>query len=378
MAGKIAGIIFSNLNDNTLSRLTSERTVAAIPFACRYRLIDFCISNMINAGVSSVNVVANYNYRSLIEHIGSGKDFDLARRMGGINIISPLERARVSTGAVFKTRMEALINMADYIDEFGEEYVVLMDSDTVLNINLNEVIKFHEENGAKVTFITKLLDTDYTSRNARMMIRKEGNYITDISMNTTYNPACPEIALNIFVIRTEDLKRMIALAMAHGIKSLSSVLLDAYRRERYLAYSHQGYVATVSSLLDYFKYSLELARSERSRKNLLGNEMLPIYTKVNNSSPTSYSDNAKIVSSIIADDCIIEGEVRNSVIFRGVQIKKGAVITNSILFHGTVVDSDARLNCVISDKDVFIGRNVVLSGSLNMPFYIEKERKITN
>ena len=140
MVSNAAGIIFSSLNNNTLSRLTSDRTVAAIPFACRYRLIDFCLSNLVNANICNINIVANYNYRSLLEHIGSGKDWDLARRQSGINFISPFLTANSGDAKMFSTHMEALKSMKQYIDEFKEEYVVLMDSDTVTNIDLKDVI----------------------------------------------------------------------------------------------------------------------------------------------------------------------------------------------------------------------------------------------
>ena len=142
MAISAAGIIFSSLNDNTLSRLTSDRTVAAIPFACRYRLIDFALSNLVNANISNISIVANYNYRSLAEHVGSGKDWDLARREGGVNFISPFQTAYVSSTSMFSTRLEALVNMKEYISEFKEDYVVLMDSDSVMNIDLEDVT-FH-------------------------------------------------------------------------------------------------------------------------------------------------------------------------------------------------------------------------------------------
>ena len=111
MSHRAAGIIFSSLNNNTLSRLTTDRTVSAIPFACRYRLIDFSLSNLINSNISNIHIVSNYNYRSLLEHIGSGKDWDLARHSGGINIISPYQTAGSEKACVFKTRMEALVNM---------------------------------------------------------------------------------------------------------------------------------------------------------------------------------------------------------------------------------------------------------------------------
>ena len=136
MAKNAVGIIFSSLNNNTLSRLTRDRTLAAIPFACRYRLIDFSISNMVNAGISSINIVANYNYRSLLHHIGSGKDYDLARRSSTVNFISPFSSASQTPTKIFSTRMEALRSMKDYIYSFNEEYAVLYDADSVLNLDI--------------------------------------------------------------------------------------------------------------------------------------------------------------------------------------------------------------------------------------------------
>ena len=150
MGTSAAGIIFSSLNDSTLSRLTSDRTVAAIPFACRYRLIDFCLSNMVNADISNISIVANYNYRSLVEHIGSGKDWDLARRERGINMISPFQTTSNTANKIFSTKLEALKSMKEYIDEFREEYVVLMDSHSILNIDLKQVISEHETSGASI------------------------------------------------------------------------------------------------------------------------------------------------------------------------------------------------------------------------------------
>lgn len=376
MAISAAGIIFSSLNNNTLSRLTEDRTVAAIPFACRYRLIDFCLSNMVNANISNINIVANYKYRSLLEHIGTGKDWDLARREGGINIISPFQTAHSSSVNVFSTRMEALKNMKEYIDEFKEEYVVLMDSDYVLNIDFTDVILEHEKSGANITVVTKVLSADYSSKTPKMMISSIAGKITDISMNSTYNPNNPELSLNIFVMRTTQLRKIIEEANAHSNSSFTSMLLSNVKKENFHTYCYKGYVATVSSFLDYYKYSIQLATDDKARESLLWKKEAPIFTRVHNSSPTSHGSTGKVENSMIADECVIEGTVVNSVIFRGVHVGKGAVIKNSILFHGTYVGKNAELNCIVTDKDVYITDGVKLSGNENMPFYIQKNRKV--
>ncbi len=376
MATSAAGIIFSSLNTNTLSRLTSERTVAAIPFACRYRLIDFCLSNMVNADISNINIVANYNYRSLVEHIGSGKDWDLARRSGGINIISPFQTAHSSDTKIFSTRMEALKNMKEYIDEFKEEHVVLVDSDTVLNIDLNEVIRVHEKSGASITFVTKHIDSEYTSKAPRMMVSSVAGKITDISMNSSYNSRNPELALNIFVMKTTYLRKMIEDATAYSVNSLTSMLIKNYKKENYKNYCYNGYVASVSSFLDYYKYSIALAKDEKARESLLGKKEFPIFTRVHNSYPTSHTETARVENSLLADECVIEGTVINSVIFRGVYVAKGAVVKDSVLFHGTYLGKNTELNCIVTDKNVHISDGVKLSGNENMPFYVQKDRKV--
>ena len=370
------GIIFSSLNDNTLSRLTSDRTVAAIPFACRYRLVDFCLSSMVNANISKINIVANYNYRSLKEHIGSGKDWDLARRHDGINIISPYQTATTASAKLFSTHMEALKNMKVYIDEFKEDYVVMMDSDFVLNIDIDDVIKKHEKSGANITLVTHKVDKDFTSKHSRMMVTSVAGKITDIALSDSYNESHPELALNIFVMHTEYLRKLIEEADAYNINSLTQLLLKNYKNSNYRVYNYSGYVACVSSFLDYYKCSMRLASDAKARESLLFEKTRPIYTRVHNSAPAVYKSSAKVENSMLGDECRIEGTVINSVLFRGVYVAKGAVVKNSILYRGTYVGKDATLNCIVTDKDVHISDGVTLSGNDNMPFYVQKGRKV--
>lgn len=376
MAINAAGIIFSSLNNNTLSRLTSDRTVAAIPFACRYRLVDFNLSNMVNANISNINVVANYNYRSLTEHLGSGKDWDLARRSGGIHIISPYQTAHSSSAKMFSTHMEALISMKEYIDEFDEDYVILMDSDNVLNIDLADVLKEHELTGAKITLVTQQTSPDYSAKHPRMMLSSIAGKVTDITMSSVYTERNPELSLGIFVMSTVYLRKLIEEAQGYNTHSLTNLMLKNFKAQNYRTYKYNGFVASVSSFLDYYKYSIHLAKNEESRSSLLYRKEAPIFTRVHNSAPVVYKNGAKVESSMIADECVIEGTVINSVLFRGVHVEKGAVVKDSVLFSGTYVGKNATVNCIVTDKDVHISDNVNLSGNANMPFYVQKNRKV--
>lgn len=377
MASSAAGIIFSSLNQNTLSRLTSDRTVAAIPFACRYRLIDFALSNLVNANIFNINIVANYNYRSLLEHLGSGKDYDLARREGGINFVSPFLTANNPDGKMFSTHMEALKSMkVEYIDQFKEDYVVLMDCDHVLNIDIKDVIKTHEKTGANVTIVTNAIDASYTSKHPRMMVSSVAGKVTQIALNDVYDERHPELSLGIFVMKTNYLRILIEEAEAYNLNSLTQLLLKNCKSSNYRTYKYNGFFASVSSFLDYYKYSMELVNNESARASLLEKRESPIFTRVHNSAPTAHTKTAKVSNSMIADECVIEGTVINSVVFRGVKIEKGAVVKNSVLFHGTTVCKNASLNCIVTDKDVVVSQGVTLSGNENMPFYIQKGRKV--
>ncbi len=376
MAISAAGIIFSSLNDNTLSRLTNDRTVAAIPFACRYRLVDFALSNLVNANISNISIVANYNYRSLAEHVGSGKDWDLARRAGGVNFISPFQTAYISNTQMYSTRLEALINMKEYIGECKEDYIVLMDSDSVLNIDIADVIRNHQASGAKITIVTRNVVRGYTSKRPRMMISSVAGKVSDITMSSVYTEKNPELSLGIMVMSTAYLRIIIEEAQAYHLNSLTGILLRNYKSQNYRTYNYKGYVATVSSFLDYYKHSIELAKDERARASLLWRKDAPVFTRVHNSAPVVYKSTAKVENSMIADDCVIEGTVINSVIFRGVHVERGAVVKDSVLFSGTYVGKNASLNCIVTDKDVYISDGVTLSGNDNMPFYVQKRRKV--
>ena len=376
MASSASGIIFSSLNTNTLSRLTSDRTVAAIPFACRYRLIDFALSNMVNADISNIYVVANYKYRSLLEHLGSGKDWDLARREGGITFISPFQSGHNADNKMFSTHMEALRSMKEYIDEIKDDYVVLMNSDTALTIDINDVIRSHESTGANVTIVTSDVSADYTAKHPRIMISSVAGKVTQLVMSGAYDERHPELALGIYVMKTLYLRQLIDEAEAFNLNSLTMLLLKNCKSSNYMTYKYNGFVASVSSFLDYYKYSMELVNNEKARESLLWKKEAPIFTRVHNSAPTKHSPNAKVENSMIADECNIEGTVINSVIFRDVTVEKGAVVKNCVLFHGTHVCKNASLNCIVADKDVFVGEGVTLSGNENLPFYVQKGRKI--
>lgn len=374
-----AGIIFSNLNTTTRNRLTEERTVAAIPFACRYRLVDFALSNMVNAEVANVSIVTNYNYRSLCDHIGSGKDWDLARHGAGIRVVSPYQSARHHTALrLYSSRLDALVDNAEAFSSIHEEHVVLCDSDVLCNVDLAAVVQRHDETGADITLVSVKSKESWEARAPRICLSAHSDgRIEDIVLSNKYDEEHSEMALNIFVMHSERLRTLLAEALAHGYTSLTrDILMRHGKTGGFYRYLHTGYYAFVTEFKDYYNRSMELLRDPMAREGLLGIKERPIYTNVHNTAPARYGEEAVVKGSMIADGCMVEGRVENSILFRGVKIGKGSVVRNSILLGGTAVGKNAVLDAVVADKEVVVSDGRRLAGCEELPYFIPKKKRL--
>lgn len=373
------GIIFSNLHDKNIPELTNKRTMASVPYACRYRLIDFPLSNMVNSGIKDISVITHYNYQSLMDHIGSGKDWDLARRSGGIKILPPYMTAFANNkDTLYESRMDALKSINYAIGKLSGDYVVLSDCDVICNIDLNKMIEDHIKNDADITMAVKTVELNTESCKRNVIVESdETGRIKDVLPYPTGFSGKHDIDLNIVVIGREYLQSIVLDAIAHGYNSFNhDILSKGAKRHNYRIYRYDGYFANISSLEDYFAHSMELLSSKDNMRSLFDVKNRPILTKIRNSVATKYSDDAKITNSLVADGCSIEGTVENSILFRGVKIGKGAVVKNSILFQDTVIGQNCTINCVITDKNVVIRDGRTLSGHETLPFFIEKNRMI--
>lgn len=370
-----AGLIFSNIHDDSLPELTRLRTMASVPFGGRYRLIDFALSNMVNSGISKIGIITHYNYQSLLDHIGTGKDWDLARRSGGIKILPPFITAydAKGTGALYTTRLEAMLGVMNFISRCTEDVIVLSDCDTICNIDIRDVLLRHEETDADITVVTKKLDSSglLASRHCVVTVDKNDRLL-DISDYTPDVSNEVDVCTNIMVINRRYLMGILMDAAAHGYKSFfKDVISRNIDKANYRAYRYDGYYALISSLPGYFDCSMKLLDNE-VRHALFNVSGRPVYTKVRNSSPTAYRGDSSVKNSIVADGCVIEGEVENCIIFRGVRIGRGTKVTNSILLQDTCVGQNVSLNCVVADKNSVIRDDRVLSGHSSMPFFIGK------
>ena len=372
---EVAGLIFSNIHDSSISELTNIRTMASVPFGCRYRLIDFPLSNMVNSGITKIGIITHNNYQSLMDHLGTGKDWDLARRSGGIKILPPFFNTYDNSngGRLYSSRLEALMGVSSFISRCTEEYIVLSDCDGICNIDLSDAIARHVETNADLTIITRkvTVGVDDIPDRSKVISADENNRVLDV---TTYvkGDAAKEISTNILIANRMFLLNAIGDAGAHGYTDFyRDIVAKRAAKTRIFRYLYEGIFIQITSLESYFSNSMKLLSPE-VRNGLFDVKHRPVYTKLRNSAPTRYTEGAVVRNSYVADGCVIEGTVENSILFRGVQVGKGTVVKNCILLQDTFTGNNVTLNCVISDKNVVIRDGRMLSGHESMPFFIPK------
>lgn len=364
----VLGLIFANMHDSTITDLTKKRTMGSVPFGARYRLIDFPLSNMVNSGISEVGVITKANYQSLLDHLGSGSEWDLSRKTGGLHLLPPYGHAG---GGLYRGRLEALAGVEDYIKHSDTEYVVMSDSDVIVNMDLKPVVDYHEKNGADITVVYgKGTYTVEQTRTKTILGINDSGMVYDVLIR-------PEMAgefntsMNIFVLKTKFLQHLITECASRNLYSFEvDVLQHKLKDLKIYGYRWNGYYAQIDGIQTYFKSNMELM-DEKISDELFSLDS-PIYTKVRDEAPAKYGIDANVSSAIVADGCIIEGQVENSVLFRGVKIGKGAVVKNSILLQDTIIGDKCEINHVITDKDVTVGNYRSLNGTADYPVFVSK------
>ncbi len=372
MANQAVGVIFSNIHDDNIPELAHHRTMASIPYGGRYRLIDFALSNMVNSGITTVGIVTKNNYQSLIDHIGSGKDWDLARKDGGIILLPPYSD---ENDALYTNRLEALKGVTGFLKRRKEEYVVLSDCDAIARVDIADVVRFHEEKHSDITMVCHEEKGEYQSAYFMTIDPDANGRVKGIKINPTLKANDKyHLYVNIMVLNREYLINLIQDAVTRGLSSFGrNILTQHLDTIKVYAYQFKGYFAGINSLEKYYQHSMELLDSN-VRSELFGARN--IYTKIRDSAPSKYTDNAVVKNSLISDGCVIDGTVENCILFRGVNVGKGSVVKNSIIMQDTVIGSDVQLDCVITDKNAVIRTGRHLAGCETLPYFISKGRMI--
>lgn len=366
---KAMGVVFSNIYDSSLGQLTNVRTVASLPFGGRYRLIDFVLSNMSNSGIYNIGVITKYNYRSLMDHLGNLSDWDLSRKNEGLVFLPPFVTG--NTG-VYKGKLEALHSALNFLDNPDYDYVVVCDSTVLCNIDLRSAIRQHIHYGSDVTIIANREPFDPPKKHPLIMKTDKDKRVTEILIDAFVQPDS-YVGMGMFIFGRKHLVDVLEETYAKGLVHLERDYLQRKLNENSISvsiYPVDGVVLRNEDIRSY--YANNMALMDKSVRDSLFDPQRPIYTKVRDEAPTYYGEGNRVINSLIADGCKVNGTVEDSVIFRGVTVEPGARVASSIVMQGARIGKGASLECVILDKNVTVRDGTVLKGTPEHPVIVQK------
>lgn len=370
MLNNAFGLIYTGESNMLLRELTYSRSIAAVPFAGRYRCIDFVLSNLVNTGVTNVGVIAQKNYHSLMDHLGPGKEWDLNRKRDGLFILPPFV-TRENTG-IYRGTVDALRSVMGYIRRSTQRYVILTGSHTVFNTTFTEMINRHIDTGADITIMCnreREQSGEESYEDLRLTMDASGR-VSDLELNP-FRPKSQYRSCDLYLMEKTLLEYLIEEAAAHANTDfIRDVLVKKINTLKMYGWVYEGRVARMNSLGAYFRHNMEVLEQD-VRENLF-NSRHPIYTKIKDEVPAVYGTGANVKNSLVADGCIIEGELENCVLFRGVRIGEGAKLTNCIVMQGCEVQEGCELDHVVLDKSVTVRRGRRLFGYDSFPVIIRK------
>lgn len=367
---EMMGIILTEESETQLGTLTEKRAISALPVAGRYRLIDFVLSNMVNSGIINVGVATKHNYSSLMDHLGSGKPWDLNRKNYGLFILPPYigrEYAAKADGDI-----DVLYGVGGFIRKSSQKYVLLAEGHTIYNMTFDDALAFHKAKHADVTIIyndEKNLKREQLSHYTLLDVSGDGT-VTDLMKNHPH-PVSTNVSMDTYIIEKSLLSSLVENCIAHGEHDwVMDALIKNRRQLKICGYRFDGYVGRVDSIQSYYENNLRFLDSE-VRSELFGSQH-KIFTKVKDQIPARYGRFSDMRDSLVADGCFIDGHVENSIIFRGVHIARGAVVKNSVIMQNSSIGQDCTVENAVLDKEVTLRNGKSVMGQPNYPFVIAK------
>ncbi len=370
MTDNAFGLIYTGESNMQLRDITYSRSIAAVPFGGRYRCIHFMLSNLVNTGVSNVGIIAQKNYHSLMDHLGSGKEWDLHRKRDGLFILPPF-LTRDNTG-IYRGTVDAIRSVLGYVRRSGQRYVILSGSHTIFNTTFSDMIAAHIKTGADITIMYHEEQSfDPADRFDDLRLALDGDErVLDLEIDP-YRPSTNQQSCDVFVMEKTLLEYLVEEAAAHAQTDfIRDVLVRNRASLKLFGWRYDGVVARLNSLSSYFRHNMALLEGD-VRADLF-NPAHPIYTKVKDEAPASYGERSRVENSLVADGCIVEGSIKNCVLFRGVHVGEGSELENCIIMQASDVRENCSLNSVILDKGVTVREGRRLAGYEGFPVIIRK------
>ena len=362
----VMGIIFAN--EDSIGTLTEKRTMASLPFGARYRQVDFALSNLNCAGVRHIGIISRHSYQSLMHHIGSGEEWGLELGEGGLEFLTPFAQ---STKDVYRGKLDSLNTAMDFLTFGDDEYVVMIDAAVVSNFDLNAVIAAHVASGKDVTVVTKdgICNGE---KNIDLALKVADGKIVDIVCDCKASNEYVA-SMDVFVASKRWLIAKVQECYAHGISHMDRDLVMGGWQSGSVSvntYAFEGVALYNESEEEYYENTMALLKKD-VRADIFGGAH-PVWTKVRDRVPCYYGENVKMENVLVADGCMLEGEVEDSILFRQVTIEVGAEVENCIIMNDCVIGAGAEVKYAILDKEVTVTPGAKLYGTKEHPVVIKK------
>jgi len=333
---KLFAVVDATFKEN-LDQLTLHRMPGALPFGGKFRLIDFTLSNIRNSDITNVAIFPYGNYRSLQDHIGSGKKWDLDRRTDGLFILPPKNLYIIPGEMITFQRMYEHI---EYFKRSSQEYVVVTAANIVWNIHFDQVLHYHQKKEADITEVLY-----------------------------------ENIRLKTYVLSKQLLLDYIETYDTLEYRTLADVVKNAPNLKRAI-YRHSGYTRTITDAFNFLKSNLDMLSFSNGRQ--VFRQDRPVYSKEKTAPPAKYLSNAYMENAMVSAGSVIDGTLINSVIGRDVVVKRGAIVRNSFVMSNSVIEEDAFIDYAILDKQTVVKKNAVITGILTSPYVSQKEQIVSN
>lgn len=363
---RMMGLVCTNYTEGDFGLLTEERPIASIPYGGRYRLVDFPLSNMVNSGMNTVGLITPHMYRSLLDHVGNGKEWALSRKVGGMFILPGSTYGLRGTGGKFLIR-DILGNRA-YLERSHRDLVVISASNKVYNIDFRDVAEAHEKNGAAITLVYKRVAEGAAFKDPAVFCDARGK-VTGLRRGVTGEA---NQFMDAVIIDRELMLKIIDWYSALSYLDLLDVIAENLDQLAVYGYEFHGYMRSIDNAVDYMAASMELLDPRVLRELFMGERT--ISTKIQDAHPVKYGPGAQVKNSLIATGCIVKGTVENSIVFRGCTIEEGTVVRNSVIMQRSQLEKDVLVENVICDKFVHLTEGVKLHGTAERPLIVTRKQ----
>ena len=370
---KYSAILGNTVGFHDMSTLTNNRPVASLPFGGKYRLIDFPLSSLANAGVRSIfGIFQQDNISSVFDHIRSGREWGLSTLLSHYYL--GIYNTRVESSTVGKEYYQQLLT---YLKRSGSNQTVSINCDVLINIDLNQVFHLHNTTKFPITVVYKKLPKkDISGVNAILEVDETDHVLSHHLFDENSNQDLYNMSTDIFVVDTPWLiERLEEEAKKENPEKLRYVLRELAEESGAFAYEYTGYLANIHSVESYYQANKDMLDLHKFYSLFTPNQK--IYTKVKNEEPTYYASSSKVAKSQFASGSIIEGEVVNSVLSRNVRVHEDSLVKDSLLFTRAVIGKGAQVEYAILDKGVEVAEGVVIRGTAEHPVVVKKGEKVT-